>query len=712
MRRQGGTGAPAFCQLRLSGRGKPAKCQRSGQAKPTLALALSLMLDKPSRRPTLTGGNMETALQPDQPGTGAASRWSIISPLVAAVLVMLTFLTLSRPPLDLDVDTDTSLSAVLNYAHQHHLQFGTGLVFTYGPLGYLMFFYYSPHAARTRLVVETALCLTVAVGLCLVAWRLRLVWRCLLLGVFIFLGANIETRTDLVIETGCLCWGLLCFIESGRRLVLAAAAFTGLAAFGALAKVSILFGAGLYVVLLAGAMALRRQPLLGAGMLSGFCAGIALGWMAAGQDLSHLGIYLVNAFAVVRGYNQTLCWEALPSVERDGFLVLLLAVGAVVLRASNALGAQEKHRTWSRGLLLAWLGSFLFLAWKHGLAHGDSFHVVYFFGSVPVLAATLEVLPCESRACRLGARGLGAVACVLSVVTLQSWFFTPVARSLQQPFRNFGYSAHCLLRPAQYLRRMDEAVAARRDEARLPALRDAIGRARVDVFGERQVYAVLNDLNYRPRPVFQSYVACTPRLMRLNEQFYLSARAPEYVMFGLGGIDRRFPPVEDALALRDVLINYAPVGGEGGFMLLKAQAAQPARLALLSEGTVRRGKRIDLQGFGNTNLWLEVNLEPTVAGRLREFFYRPPTVRLAAWREPGKRLLTRRRAPAVMLAAGFLASPLLLRNEDVQDLYAGKPLSRPAAFSVELLPGQEHFWQEAVRFRVYGIQNMHVTTER
>jgi hypothetical protein len=139
--------------------------------------------------------------------------------------------------------------------------------------------------------------------------------------------------------------------------------------------------------------------------------------------------------------------------------------------------------------------------------------------------------------------------------------------------------------------------------------------------------------------------------------------------------------------------------------LLKSKAAEPARLTLLREGTVRPGEPIVLQEFGDTNLWLEITLEPTLSGRLREFFYHPPTVRLAAWREAGKELLTRRRAPAPMLAAGFLASPLLLRNEDVQDLFAGKPVARPAAYSVELLPGEDRLWLPTIHFRIYRIEN-------
>jgi hypothetical protein len=648
---------------------------------------------------------MEAALQPEQTPAGAVSRRRLLVPLVVAALMTLTFLTLSRAPLDLKVDADTSLCAVLNYAHQQGLQFGTDLVFTYGPLGYLMFFYYSPHAAGARMVVETALCFTLAVGLCLVAGRLRLAWRCLLLGVFVFVAANIETRTDLVIDVGFLCWGLLCFVESGRRLLLAALAFTALAVFGALAKTSILFGAGLSVVLLAGAMVARGQWRLGAAMLAGFGAGLALLWMAVGQNLWHLGAFVTNTLALARGYNQTLHWEPLPSVACLGWLLMVLAVVVVIVRAGTAFEKHDNHRAWRRGLLLAWLVSLLFLTWKHGFVRGDAYHVVYFFGFAPVLLLALDILPCEARAARIWARGFGAVGCLLSIFTLQSLFFAPVLRSLQQPFRNFGYYARCLLKPAEYRQRMNESLAPTRDEARLPDLRDRIGRASVDVFGEQQFYALYNDLNYRPRPVFQSYAACNRQLMRLNEQFYLSPAAPEYVLFALGAIDRRFPPLADAMVLRHLLINFEPVASEAGLLLLKSKAAEPPRLTLLRDGTGRPAEPIVLQEFGDTNLWLEITLEPTLSGRLREFFYHPPTVRLAAWREAGKELLIRRRAPAPMLASGFLASPLLLRNEDVQDLCAGKPLVRPAAYSVEILPREEHFWLPTIHFRVYRIEN-------
>ena len=157
------------------------------------------------------------------------------------------------------------------------------------------------------------------------------------------------------------------------------------------------------------------------------------------------------------------------------------------------------------------------------------------------------------------------------------------------------------------------------------------------------------------------------------------------------------------MLLRYLLFNYEPAGVEGEFLLLRSKSAQAPRLGLVREGVVRPGERIELSGLGGADLWLEIDLKPTLLGRLRQILYRSSEVRLAAWRDGSKHLLLRRRAPAPMLAAGLLASPLLLSNEDLLGYYTGKPPPRPAAYSVELLPSEAHFWESTIRFRVYQI---------
>ena len=380
---------------------------------------------------------------------------------------------------------------------------------------------------------------------------------------------------------------------------------------------------------------------------------------------------------------------------------------APALREPGRDTAQRRRSTlrWRRGLLWAWVTALLFIIWKHGFVMVERRHVVFFFGFVLMLTPALEVLPCIPRAARSWARGLGATACLLILATLQSLFFPDNLSPLIRPFSSFRDNLRTLLKPTEYARLMQQRQAAELAHFQVPRLRQMIGGASVDVFGQFQSYALFNGMNYRPRPVLQSFVAYNRPLMRLNEQFYASKAAPEYVLFDLAPILYRFPPLEDGWALRGLLLNYEPLAMEDSFLLLKARAAQAPKLTLLGEGIVRQGEPIDLRPYGDADIWMEIYVEPTWAGRLRQFFFQPARTRLAAWRTPRKDRIIKSLAPAPMLAAGFLASPLVLNNEDVLDLYTGNAVTRPGAYSVELTPEQRRFWQDTVRYRLYRIEN-------
>jgi hypothetical protein len=126
---------------------------------------------------------------------------------------------------------------------------------------------------------------------------------------------------------------------------------------------------------------------------------------------------------------------------------------------------------------------------------------------------------------------------------------------------------------------------------------------------------------------------------------------------------------------------------------------------LLRQGTVRAGEQINLQAYGETNLWLEVNLEPTAMGRLRQFFYQPSIVRLSVWEGVPVKPAKQFRSPPPMLAAGFIASPLLLSSSSLLDAYSGKPVTRPSAYAVEIAPSDRFLWQERISYRIYKTGN-------
>ncbi len=626
--------------------------------------------------------------------------------LVAALFVALVLLIIPRSVAG--VDPDGSWCAVLSHAHQQGWQFGKDIVFPYGPAGFLITPWATDQPFVLRMVSDIALSLLVATGLCLVAWRVRLIYRLLLLGTVILLAPNIPTPgTDLLLYIGLICWGELCLLESGGRLVTATVCLACLAAFVALMKMTFSLAATLSVAVVACDLALRGRLRLALYLALGFGAGVIGGWVLLGQHLSHFGTFLANGLAISVPYNEAQAHAPLPKVKLGAMAAALAALTMVVAGTLTALDPNDNRVRWRRGLLLAWISALLFITWKHGFVLADRSHIGYFLGFVPAVALALEALPREALAGRAAVRTLGAFCCILCALTLQSAFFpTYLNFCARRPPRAISQNLRAILNPTEYRQSLTQGLGLQRQRFALPKLRRIIGSASMDVFGFNQAYAWYNQFKYQPRPVFQSYSAYSPSLTRMNEDYYLSKSAPEYILFKLEAADDRFPPLEDALVLRDLLANYGPIDEEGPFLLLQSKHTGSPSLSLLREGMVRLGERLDLGGWAGEDLWMELDLPPTVLGRARNIGYQPTDVHLAVWDRPAGGKLGEFRAPPVMMKAGFLASPLLRGVADVLNAYGAdtNAVIRPGAFSIEVASSDRPFWQGEARFCVYRLE--------
>ena len=646
---------------------------------------------------------------PGEESSSAAARrvpaWltSALSPLFAALLLALILVTLPRLPLG--ADDDSSWSAVLDYAHQKGLQFGTEITFSYGPLGFLVTPYWSPSVPRLRVDTDIALALIVAAGVCLSVWRTGVLWRSISIISFTLLAANADPRSELLIFAGLLCWGLLCVTCCGPPLVFAATAFTVLAVFASLAKMTLLIPAALSVAALTGLFMLSGRARMAIGLMLGYGSLFVLWWMMLGQSLTNLALFLARGFLISSGYSQTMWADPFPSMRLPGVLMVLFTGAVIGVRGWAAATNSERHASWRRVVLLSWLLGLLFIVWKHGFVRAGRDHLVVFLALAPSMALILDSLRGERPPVRLYTRALG-MACTVTALVAFNWLFGGQLKAfIGRPFLLAVTHARSLIAPSQYARTMSDLQEAERQAMQLPKLRAKAGKAPIDVFGCNQAYAVFNEMNFRPRPVFQSYAAYSALLMNINEQFYFSKSAPEWVLFRLTPIDQRFPALEDATVLRDLLINYYPTDLEDPFLFFKAKQQPVApNLTLIKEGVVRPGEMIGLKEYGNANLWLELKVEPTAIGHARSFLYHPAEIRLTTWHQSATMHRAGFHAPAPMLAAGFLASPLLLDNRDVINFCAGKPIIRPAGYSIEFESGKG-YWNQNIAFRVYRIEN-------
>src|SRR5258706_13774741 len=139
----------------------------------------------------------------------------LLIPLITALLLALVFLTV--PPAAPDLDADPAWCGVLTYAHQHHLQFGTQIVFTFGPFGFLIAPYFFGQPTGLLISVNLVLSFIIAFGLCLLAWRLNRWWRCVTIAAFVILMGILDPRADVAFAIGFSSWAFLCFRATGRR---------------------------------------------------------------------------------------------------------------------------------------------------------------------------------------------------------------------------------------------------------------------------------------------------------------------------------------------------------------------------------------------------------------------------------------------------------------------------------------------------------------
>lgn len=90
-----------------------------------------------------------------------------------------------------------------------------------------------------------------------------------------------------------------------------------------------------------------------------------------------------------------------------------------------------------------------------------------------------------------------------------------------------------------------------RQQAPLPRVAGA-----VDLYSMGQDYLFASGLSYCPRPIIQSYSACTPELARLNTAWLRSGQAAPNLFFAIQSVDERIPSRVDGLSWPELLTLY------------------------------------------------------------------------------------------------------------------------------------------------------------
>jgi len=576
-----------------------------------------------------------------------------------------------QPPLELD----PSWHAALEYATVHHWQFGTQIVFTFGPLGFLSTRTSLGHLVGARIAFAFFWGALVALAATALARRLPgwvryafLAWL-----VVFTLSAGLD-QTALFV----MAYGALLLLADNPKQRWQAPLFVFAFIVLSLIKISFLTAA-LASLALVVVCWIRQQKILKAIVLAVAApAGFVACWMALGQAPSHLIPWFRDALELVAGYSAAMNLPPKTAVLWAALAALALFVGALIASIVRVRGG---FLTWACRITLA---EYVFFAWKGGLTRSGDWHTFVFLWFLPlgIVFLFLKEFSSVPTASHRGA---------LEVTFAVSMMLCLVASSLQIPGFTWRQVAGWPPRVAHnaesivaiFRGHADGLYAGCRDAKNVPMLqldraKDLIGNQSVDMLNYLALAALINGMNYRPRPVFQGFVAYTPALQNLNAAYFRSAGRPHFVLLCQQATDGRFPTLEDSAALNYVLNNYVPVARDGRFLILQQRTSEDPAFQLVHEESLHFGEKFDLRPWGHGPLFMSVGIAPSLLGRAVTFLYQQHPLYLRVSTGQGEE---RYRIVPSMAERPFLVNPVLNSNFGVMNLYAshlGKELKSVA----------------------------------
>jgi hypothetical protein len=446
-----------------------------------------------------------------------------------------------------EIGLDPSWHLTLQLAAIQGKVFGREFIFTYGPLGYLLI-----HAAVNKTLL--LLCDIFIIASLLSIYRALLALRPTSLNVFLLIGLAVVTKICWWANPSAILFTILCYwlwrvYDRGDWMSTAA---------GGMAALVLFFGKvnyGLIVGLLVPAYGIclltlhKNRKVHGLLLLFGFPVLVQLGGLALHVDMPK---YLRSGIELIAGYNEAMyAYSRNPYWQLGPAALLLLFMGGLLVWGGRRFPWREQV------ILLPLIGLATLLLFKNAFTRSDELHNPSFYMAFPLLLTVWYI----------GWRGAMPVRFLLlaSLCTSLALLTTPTAvggftQSVSGTPLDYGHQLTTLPwhEDASHLQ---TNLRSRFPEATLPTkIRSTIGQSSVDVMPWESSLAVLNGLNYQPRPISQSYSAYTPWLDNLNVRFLTSTNAPDFILYACAqamAIDGRPAAWDESLTKMALMENYA-----------------------------------------------------------------------------------------------------------------------------------------------------------
>jgi hypothetical protein len=418
---------------------------------------------------------------------------------------------------------DPSWQGTLSDAAASHLHFGTQLVFTYGPLGFLTvpaLYHFWP--AMLALVYESALSMCVFYLLVRV-FRRTLPFAVAVVGAYIAGGAVLLTGIGPEIALPITLVVLIAILRRPAEAPFPRAwwiSLGALVAFFPLIKVSL--GLGLVVIALVAIVCAPSSRLRAAAYTVGAAAVVfAVGWFGTGNGVGNIMPFVTHAASIATGYSSAMATSPPGS---PGYMPILTGLAIFVVLLALVVFCRGINRRSQVGIVIATTVVMWLLA-KESFVRFDRGHWIAFFAPLPLIAVA-AVSPTARWA---GVTIAAAAAVALSYVAAGG--IPSLAYRPDVAVRQLSQEVNALSSPGKRHEIVTKARVAMQKDYGIPQSALArIGTASIDISPWEQNVAWALHLRLDALPVPQDYSAYTSALDNLDVADLRSSSAPQFIL--------------------------------------------------------------------------------------------------------------------------------------------------------------------------------------
>lgn len=600
--------------------------------------------------------------------------WYLYSTIALGYLVYVTFPGYYRP---ISAGLDDSWVYAINYLPNSSYLFGRDVVFSYGPLGYLllpqnlgnniansMIFMVAMHSLftlalfyflyRERRKLQVILfAASYLITYALFYWRSAEYWLLLIPGLL--LGISFNSNKIIKYTSVSVCGvlaGLFLFIKLNL----------GVGAFAMLI---------VYAIIVIAEQRQQSWRILLTGSITYFTT-VLITAFASMKSLPAIIQWFRYSMDIVSGYGEAMSKVGSSAILLLGALSLFIYLALVMI-----LWKQKAQPPYIALIFVVPV----FLAFKHGFCRQDVGHEPLFFG---FLLGVLCVLILSA----VGKKQL--IACIASfiiILGITAYINQPVADTVASTLQGErGWTnISSLLHRDDLRQRLDEQSSTNLVADRLPSeMVDIIESdgGTVDVLPWEICYCPANNLEWNPNPILQIYSVYTARLDQWSASHYEGDGAPEFLIAEFRNIDGRHPLLGAPATWRSVISNYElTLGDFQQSPLLLKRNMQPSQetTTVLKQETAHTEEWIVVPHSDNL-LFIDVDMRLTSLGTAAKTLFRIPPVYIDLIYESG-RAMSYRIIPDTA-KNGLLINYLPSNAEELSKLFTGTANDRVAQFRI------------------------------